>query len=105
MRQDLRGTYRTEAVVRAIARMENQDLRDEVVEEPSSRDRREANPVTTKNQQVRNFATNHSVLLVASRFLHTKSPNQDSKGRDYAKAKRKTPHGTEVVFAKDPEED
>lgn len=83
----------------------HQDLHDKIVEEPGGGDCRETDPVTTENQQVRNFTADHSVLLIPSRLLHAKSPDQDSERRDYAKAQRKSPHGTKVVLAEYPEED
>ena len=83
----------------------DQDLRDEVVDEPGNRDGRQVDPVTADDQKVGHLATNHGVLLVASGLLHAKTPDEDRKSRNDTKPERQAPDSPKMVLAKNPEED
>lgn len=80
-------------------------LRDEVVNEPGNGDGRQANPVPADDQEIRDLATDHGILLVPNGFLHAKSPDEHRKSRNDAKSERQTPDSAKVILAEDPEKD
>ena len=82
-----------------------QNSRDEVVDKPGNRDCGKADPVTTNDQQVRDLGVGHRILLETCWLLHAETPEEYGEGRDDTQPERQTPDSTQVVLAKDPEED
>lgn len=74
-------------------------IRDEVVDEPSQRNRRQTDPVTLNHEPVRNTRVAHRVLSVVCWVLHIQPPKEDGQSGNSSQPKRQAPDGTQVIIA------
>lgn len=75
-------------------------IRDEVVNEPSQRNRHQIDPITLNHKPIRNARVAHRVLPVMCRVLHIQPPNEDRQSGKDPQPKGQAPYGAQVIIAK-----